>query len=283
MEIKTKSKVVIAKVIFKCITFFGIKKNILVKRNSIKWSLDLSEGIDLSIFLFGSFQGDIIKSIKNFIFNKNKKINYYDIIDVGSNIGDKSLSLSKTLLKKNFNNFKIFSIEATDFAFNKQIKNISLNPVLKKKISIFKYFISSNKFKPKKTYSSWKLKKSKNTHKIHMGALKRINKLTKSITLDEFVKKNRIKNQIILKIDVDGFEMNVLKSCKRLLKNNNPIIFMEYAPYALKEHGSSINEFNKFLKKYNYKKFDLDFIELNYIKIKDGSSKDIILIKDKKI
>ena len=107
----------------------------------------------------------------------------------------------------------------------------------------------------------------KTHHKVHRGLLKEISNKTKSISLDKFVKQNKIKDKIILKIDVDGFEMEVLKSFIKTLRNKNPIIFMEYAPYALEEYGSSVGEFNKFLKKYKYKVYDLDFKELNTIQI----------------
>ena len=281
---KTHTKVKIVTLIFNILIFLGIKKRILIKRNSIKWHLDLSEGIDLSIFLLGSFQGDVVKSIFKTIINyKDNKSSTFNIIDVGSNIGDKSLSLTKKLLNNNLNNFKIFSVEPTNYAFKKQIKNINLNPDLKKKIFPFKFYISKNKYKLQKVYSSWKLNTKTTPHKVHRGILKEIDKSTRIITLDDFVKKNKIKNKIILKIDVDGFEMNVLKSFTKTLQNNNPVIFMEYAPYALEEYGSSINEFNSFLKKYKYKVYDLNFKKLNVIKIAEGSSKDIVLIKNKLI
>ena len=279
---KTDTKVKIAKFIFNALIFFGFKKKKLVKKNLINWSLDLSEGIDLSIFLFGSFQGKIVKSIVNFIVkNKTKNNKTFYIIDIGSNIGDKSLSLARNLIDKKINNFKIFSIEPTEYAFKKQLKNLNLNPNLKKKISLSKLYISNTNTRKNSTYSSWKLEGNLKSHKIHKGIAKEINKNTKTISLDKFIKKNNIKNNIILKIDVDGFEMKVLKSCVASLKKYDPIIFMEYAPYALKEYGSSIYEFNKFIKRYNYKIFDLDFKKLNQIKISEGSSKDIVLIKDK--
>ena len=50
---KTKYKIRIAKIIsFFLKPFF--KKDKIHIRNKIKWSLDLNEGIDLSIFLFGT-------------------------------------------------------------------------------------------------------------------------------------------------------------------------------------------------------------------------------------
>ena len=52
--------------------FFGIKKKVIVNRNLIKWKLDISEGIDLSIFLFGSFQENLVRSINKYIFSHKK-------------------------------------------------------------------------------------------------------------------------------------------------------------------------------------------------------------------
>ncbi len=226
--------------------------------------------------MFGSFQKSLVISIEKLIL-KNKKINYFNIIDVGSNIGDKSLTITKNLLKKKLNNFKVFSIEPTDYAFKKQKLNISLNPILEKKIDLFKYFVSSTKNKPKNIYSSWRLDKNKSSHKVHKGILKIVDRNTKNISLDDFILHNKIKDQIIIKIDVDGFEMDVLKSLIKTLRNRKPVIFMEYAPYSFEEHGSSTKEFFNFIKEYQYEIYDLNYNKLNKIKINDGASVDIIL------
>ena len=60
---KTIYKIKIAKIIFNILMFFGINQKQPIYRSAIKWNLDLSEGIDLSIFIFGSFQNDISSSI----------------------------------------------------------------------------------------------------------------------------------------------------------------------------------------------------------------------------
>ena len=164
---KTSSKINLAKFLYYFLNFFYSKKNILVRRNSINWELDISEGIDLSIYLFGSFQKKVTKFICNYILEKKFLYkNGFSIIDIGSNIGDKSLSIASTLLKKNYKNFKILSLEPTDNAYHKQKKNIDLNPTLKKKILSFKYYVSDNKSKPQEAYSSWKLNSKKKSHKI---------------------------------------------------------------------------------------------------------------------
>ncbi len=280
---KTKTKLFIAKVFLKILLFLGFKKKFIIKRNDIKWNLNISEGIDLSIFLFGSFQKDLTLSILDLIKRQKKIFSFFNIIDVGSNIGDKSLSLTKLLLNNEINNFKIFSIEPTEYAFNKQNENIKLNSKLKRKISNYKFFISSNSKKPSKIFSSWNLENNEKRHQVHGGILKLINRKTKVISLDKFIKKNKINHKVIIKIDVDGFELDVLNSLKKTLQKTNPIIYMEYAPYAFKDYGFSIFDFKKFLKKYDYKIYDLNFNRLKSIKISKGSSKDIILARDKSI
>ena len=279
--LKTSFKIGIAKLISKTLLLIGFKKINIYNRSEIKWKLNLSEGIDLSIFLFGSFQINVVEALINLINILNKKQGkYFNIIDVGSNIGDKSLLLSRKLIKLGIKNFKIFSIEPTSYAFQKQKINLNLNKILKKKISLYKYFISNNKKKPKMTYSSWELNSNQKKHYIHKGTLKKIDQTTKCLSLDQFINNNKINGEIIIKIDVDGFEMNVLESVKKYLKKKNPIILMEYADYALQENGYTKNKFLKFIKKYNYRIYDLGLKKIKNLKISKGSSKDIILIKD---
>ena len=96
---RTNTKILIAKIIY-FFYLFLIEKNLFIRRNGINWNLDLSEGIDLSIFFFGSFQSKITDSIVK-VISKKRKLKY-NIIDIGSNIGDKSLTLSNKLIKKIF-------------------------------------------------------------------------------------------------------------------------------------------------------------------------------------
>ena len=273
---KTSYKLYIAKIIHFFLTkVLLLNKNQLVVRNNISWNLDLDEGIDLAIFLFGKFQNEISQTILRIASkNKTKMI----VLDIGSNIGDKSLSIAYYFSKNNFEYF-IHSIEPTDFAYYKQLKNLELNKSLSNNIKLHKLYLTNNQ-KPKSTFSSWNLLK-KNTHKIHKGVLKKIGTETKKETLDNFIISNQIKNVKIIKIDVDGHELNILKSGREFIKKQSPFIIMEFAPYALEENGNSVADFFTFLKSINYNAYSLNFKKLEKITIKDGSSIDILLCKDK--
>ena len=102
-------------------------------RDKINWKLDLSEGIDLSIFLFGNFENELILMIEKL---SNKK--EFDIIDIGANIGVHTLQFAK-----NYEKAKIYSIEPTAFAYEKLKKNVDLNLDLKDPIKYYqkKFFL----------------------------------------------------------------------------------------------------------------------------------------------
>ena len=269
---KTKYKILIAKIIYKFISLFFKKK--IYKRNGIFWKLDLSEAIDLHIFIFGNFEPEIKNSAKKLNLDKNKII-----LDIGANFGVQSLQFA--------NEFKfstIYSIEPTDYAFSKMVTNLSINKDLSKNIIPYQYFIGTNNQElPKTIYSSWNLEINEKKHYKHFGTEKRTNNAS-LITLCDFLDLTNIKNIDFIKLDVDGYEFSVIKSGYDFLKKNKTPIFMELAPYLYKEYGYSVNDILELVYSLNYSFYDIHKIkkidEINKVieSMPDGSSKNIILM-----
>jgi len=271
---KTKYKIQIAKIISFFLKFFYEKNQIHIK-SKIKWCLDLNEGIDLSIFLFGTSEKKIDNLKK--LFKSNKKLT---IIDIGANVGSISLPLAKI-----FNKSKIFAIEPTNYAFKKLTKNLNLNKNLKKNISLNQLFISKIN-KPKKVWSSWNFDSDNNKHKQHLGTLHSIKKKS-YISLNNFIKLKKIKKVDFIKLDVDGHELDVLKSGDKFLKNNKPIIFIEIAPYLYPEFGYTCSKLITYIKKLKYSFYTEDLKKIididSYVKkITNGGSENFYLMKSYK-
>ena len=269
---KTIYKIFIAKILSRILTFF-ISKNQNVTRNSIKWCLDLNEGIDLSIYLFGTSEKKIV-NLRKIFTNKNESLT---ILDIGANIGSVSLVIAKM-----FKNSKIFAIEPTNYAFNKLSNNLNMNQDLINRVHARQIFISNDK-KPQKVWSSWNFDNSNEKHQKHLGTLKEI-KDNSYLKLDEFVEKEKLAKVDFIKLDVDGYEYSVIKSGFDYLKTNGTPIFMELAPYLYKEYGYSSDEFLELISSLKYKFYELkNFTEIKDIKreiinIPDGSSQNILLI-----
>tara|TARA_B110000305_G_C19295031_1_gene566169 strand:+ start:215 stop:1030 length:816 start_codon:yes stop_codon:yes gene_type:complete len=267
---KTKHKMFIANIISLFLKPF-FSKNYIHTRNGIRWRLDLNEGIDLLIFLFGTSERKI-KNINKF-FNPHDKIT---VLDIGANVGSISLPIAKIFTKS-----KVYSIEPTNYAYKKLNQNLNLNKSLIKNISLNQLFISKVN-KPSKVWSSWNFTSEKNKHKKNLGSLRYIKKKS-YITLDKFIFKNKIKKIDFIKLDVDGHELDVLKSGEKEIKKKKPIIFMEIAPYLYPEFGYECHELIEYILKVGYLFYDDNVEKIkdinNYIdRISIGSSKNFYLI-----
>ena len=245
LKLSTSTKIYLATILSKSLIFLFQRKNFVISRNGIKYRIDLEEGVDLGIFL-GVKNEKKLFNIKKYINQKQK----FNIVDIGSNIGSVTLPLANTFKKS-----QVYSIEPTVYAFEKLKENINLNPDIKKRIKTFNYFISKKKSKIKFVHSSWKLNRSDKKHGVHRGILKKT--FNKSISLDDLLKKNKIPIKLI-KIDVDGYELDVLKSAEKTLKKIKPIIYFELAPYLYKEIGYKFDDLLNYLKKLNYHFYNED-------------------------
>ena len=249
-KLNTSQKIFIASLISKILIFFFGNKKRIIERNGIRYFVDLNEGIDLGIFLN-------IKNEKK-IFNIVKILGkHITIIDIGSNIGSVTLPLAKIFSKS-----KVISIEPTFYAFSKLKKNINLNPILKKRIKLENVFVSNQNKIVNKVHSSWNLSNDSKKHKVHFGTLKKTSKIIKK--LDKVC--SNVKKVDFIKIDVDGHELDVLKSGIKTIKKHKPFIYFEFAPYLYKEFHYTPEILINFIEKdLNYLFYDEKLKEVSNI------------------
>ena len=239
----TQIKIQIAKVLYFFVTLFTGKKRRIIERNGITYEVDIQEGLDLSLFLFGNFQKHV---------SENKLISLPEnatILDVGANFGLMTLSYAKLYPKG-----KIYSFEPTHYALEKLNRNIELNPELASRITVTNSFISDqeNNNPDIKAYSSWKVDGSKEAdkHDTHGGTAKSTDGVG-SITLDAFCKQHDISKIDFIKIDTDGHELNILKGSKDIVNQHKPSIIFEIGMYLLDEHSIPFSDYADFFESIN--------------------------------
>tara|TARA_B100001057_G_scaffold141878_1_gene141592 strand:- start:355 stop:1188 length:834 start_codon:yes stop_codon:yes gene_type:complete len=275
IPLSTKFKIKCASLISDFLVIFLGDKNRIINRNNINYNINLREGIDLSIFL-GIQNENSISNINKITNINDKKI----IIDIGANIGSVSLPLAKI-----FRNSRIISIEPTIYAFSRLRKNVSLNPNLKKRIKLLNICISNKKMEIKEVHSSWNFLNNGKKHKVHLGTLKKTSLKMKK--LDQICSK--FKNVNLIKIDVDGHELDVLKSGKKTIMKHKPFIYFEFAPYLYREFGYSSEILIKFVKNnLNYIFYDEKLTKVSNIsdfvkKLHNRSQNFFLLHKDMRV
>lgn len=274
----TKIKIKIAGIMYRIVRVFYSSDIQQVNRNNVNYELDLSEGIDFSVFMFGNFQ--------KYIFGKgliNLKENS-TIIDVGANIGNMSLQFANTP-----NCSMLYAFEPTDYAYPKLIKNIELNPNLKDKIQVFKSFVSDDNSENSEieAYSSWKIgNKQENAqiHPLHLGSISTANE-TPSVKIDTFVEKQKIKSVELIKIDTDGHEYKVIKGALETIKKFKPYVIFEAGLYIMEEHSTDFTSFLDLFEDQNCRFIDMKskkIINKNNYKeiIPHKSTTDILIVFD---
>ena len=267
LRIKTKTKIKIAGAIFRLIKLFMPrlinKPDLIVSRKKINWKLNLSEGIDLSIFIFGCFERDTALALKRVIQPTNH------VIDIGANVGAHTLPIASLLDDSG----RVLAIEPTRFAYNKLLDNLKLNPSLASRIDAYQLMLVRKKSLDQKSelYSSWPINKAHDSHHAHGGVLKSIAGCSRE-TLDDFCDRLNITKIDVIKLDVDGSEAAVIDGGKKTLQKFHPIIVMELAPYVYENETIFISMVNS-LKDLNYR-----FYHLNGKKIAKQNTDEIRLL-----
>ena len=228
--------------IFKKISFlynFIFGRKTTQKLNNIIFSLSLrAKGYNN----YGSFK---VTGEKNFIQSISTELQFS--LDIGANVGN----YSKLLIEET--NSYIFAFEPLDGAFDNLNKLVIEHP---NRIEAFKLALGDKNVEKNLNFTDEKSEKATFLDDINKlsfyEAASNKKKLVNLVTLDEFMEqKNLFDKEIdLIKIDTEGYELEVLKGSKRLIEENKPkYIQLEFNIHQLfKNH--TMYEFSKYLKKY---------------------------------
>jgi FkbM family methyltransferase len=195
-----------------------------------------------------------------FFFKKNLNYNFETLIDVGAHKGE--------TIREFLNNFEIksiYSFEASPSTFNNL--HIVVNSIRKKfhqaNIKIFNFGVgnsskksifyelpdsNSSTFNIVDRNSSYYKKKEKILSFFLLKNDKTIKEIeVPQIKLSEFIKKNKIINIDILKIDTEGYELEVLKGLEQEISMIKFIYFEHHYDNMIKKNYkySDINDYLK--------------------------------------
>ena len=250
MKLATKYKMHIAHLLYRLLMLAGVDRSQQkVVRNGdgeISYHLDLAEGIDLSLYLFGSFQRHVVPdSIRS-----TAKIS---VFDVGANFGVMSLQYAQF-----FPNAQIHAFEPSEYANRRFDLNMELNPGLSARIRRTRGFVSdrSNVETPYVSYASWRVDSLEGKrHPVHFGESHPSTETY--FTIDEYCEANGIDDLYMMKIDTDGYEYEVLKGASETIHTQRPFVIFELATYILEERGITFEEYVRPLLSYGYTLADL--------------------------
>ena len=189
-----------------------------------------------------------LNTIKKFS-DKNKLL----FIDCGCNYGFYSF-YTASLSEKNL----IFSIEASKDTSDEFIKNLNLNGF--RNINFYNNAVSNTIDETISFFESVNDWESSQTHNNFnfVSELK-----VKSIKIDSLLKQYSLNDySVIMKLDVEGNEINVIKGALEVIIKSEPLIIIEFSKYIF-ENKDNIDYLNNFLNKYDYSIYDTNYNKKN--------------------
>jgi len=221
-----------------------------VNRGGIKYNLNIHNIVDC--FIYFNIQEPSRERLNTLITKSNV---FYDI---GANIGHVSLVASSLINEKGV----IYSFEPHPVSFNRFKNHVELNHI--SNIFAFNVGLGSTS----SILNMLEVEGNAGANRILTSNVINSNFISINIvSLDEFILNNKADVPDLIKVDVEGYELEVFKGAENLLNNNKPNLFFELDERLLKLQNTSPIELLMFLSKFGYKFFnadDYEFIDLNY-------------------
>lgn len=222
-----------------------IPNNYQYKPNTIRYFK--YKGINLKVDIRDYVQHNLYFNFKDKAQEKLISLakSEFIILDIGTNIGSTLLQFAKNVGTSGF----VYGFEP-DFLNHKAcIENIALNPF--SNLEVFNIGLGNEK-------GTFDLVVDKETNRGEnkIQLTKQADKTYTSIhveRLDDWISNQKIEKLNLIKIDVEGFEMNVLKGAYLTIKRFYPILFIEVDDNNLNTVGNSAKELILFLEELNYK------------------------------
>ena len=170
-------------------------------------------------------------------------------IDCGCNFGAYSIPIAKEFEDQN-----IYAFDASKKAIHKLEQNIDLNKL--KNINYFNIGIGD---KNTEMYFNEEVNNLKNDGSFRFTKNKK-NKKINIYKLDDLFKNEKIslKENIIIKLDLEGFDFLALKGLSETIQKSKVIIFIEISKMLLENSENFSNEFSLFIKNNKLNIYDLN-------------------------
>lgn len=205
-------------------------ETVTCSRQGVRWHLDLREGIQLAIYLSGTFERRTTRALQRLLPTGGVAI------DIGANIGAHALPMARRVGSSG----RVIAIEPTVGACAALRRNLELNPDLFPVVRVHQAaIVAEGGSSPPELYSSWPLARFGDVHAVHRGERQSTRGAT-ALTLDDLVARESPLRVDVIKIDVDGGEVKALTGARRTLRERRPVLVLELCPYALQEHGDSL-------------------------------------------
>jgi FkbM family methyltransferase len=201
-----------------------------VRRFGLEYSLDISNLVDWAIFY------ELREAEQEIYYRRVRKGG--TVLDVGANVGSTLLRFAQAVGESG----RVFGFEPDPVNFSRCQRNLKLN--LLTNITLENFALGSEPSVAKLYRVD---DRNPGMNRILPSDPGVAFSEVRVAVLDDYIKENKIDKVDAIKIDVEGFELNVLKGARKTIEQFKPILFMELSDENLRQNGSSALELISYL------------------------------------
>lgn len=209
---------------------------VVCRRRGVTWSLDLDEGVQFALYM-GLYERGTVAALRRLCPPDGI------VLDIGANVGAQALPLAARLAEGG----RVIAVEPADQAYGRLRQNIALNPSIVNRVQpLHLALVEEGGRVDERYFASWPLTASARreavaaghrVHPVHQGAPH--DSTARGSSLDALVGELALARVDLIKLDVDGHELAVLRGARDTLARMRPIVVFEFCPYLLDELGES--------------------------------------------
>lgn len=207
----------------------------VITRNGITFKVDLYDYMGWLIY-FG-IKDEARPKLYDLLTDK-----HFIVFDVGTNIGETLLNFAKLVP-----NGQVHGFEPDKLNYERCCENLSMNSFTNIQLNNVGLGAEAGQYFIKIDTPS-----NRGGNKISKEFIENNTQVVNIVTLDQYAIDKKLTKIDLIKIDVEGYELHVLKGAVEIIKKAKPIFFIELDDNNLSEQGHSAKELIHFLSEYQY-------------------------------
>jgi len=175
----------------------------------------------------------------------------YTVFDIGANIGELTTIFSKFCGSSG----QVHSFEPTPNTYKRlvnSVNNLNIQNCLANNMAVSNKTGTINFNIYEDRYASWNTIANRPLEKYGINIENPLSIEVKSITVDDYCNQNDIKYIDLLKIDVEGAELDVLNGCERMFMQKKIKLCVFEFGQTIFDMGTTIEEIKSFFSKVRY-------------------------------
>ncbi len=200
--------------------------------------------IEWQLFIYGYFE----KDIRDYIAQSLTPGDIF--VDVGSNMGCFTLLASQLVGPQG----RVLAFEPQTEAFSRLSANVQLNSLSNVVLNNFALGAAPGEMKLYLPGLDWSHCSSLHPSSWHN---EQVFSIVKVVKLDDVLSKPSVKQVKLIKIDVEGGELDVLRGAENVLLEFKPRLLIEICQQTFKAAGWDLSDMVSFLKRFDYQCYTL--------------------------